>query len=78
MREKWINIIGRQVAKSSSVCSDHFTDTDFQYKIIKNVPKRYLVPDAVPSLLHPIRQTMLLTSNESLHGKNIEQAIDNR
>ncbi|XP_020298155.1 uncharacterized protein LOC109862495 [Pseudomyrmex gracilis] len=77
LREKWISIIGHRVPKSSSVCSDHFTDTDFRYKVIKDVPKRYLLPDAVPSLLYPIQQTMILTSSKSLREKNTEQAVGN-
>ncbi|XP_020296010.1 uncharacterized protein LOC109860983 isoform X2 [Pseudomyrmex gracilis] len=77
LREKWISIIGHRVSKSSSVCSDHFTDTDFRYKVIQDVPKRYLLPDAVPSLLHPIQQTIILTSSKSLREKNTEQEVDN-
>ncbi|XP_020278666.1 uncharacterized protein LOC109852172 isoform X2 [Pseudomyrmex gracilis] len=77
LREKWISVIGHQVTKNSSVCSNHFTDTDFRYKVIKNVPKRYLMPDAVPSVLHPVQQTMTFTISESLDEENTEQEVDN-
>lgn len=48
---KWFVNIGGEVSKYSGVCSRHFEAKDFQYKVVGDTVKRFLVPGAVPTLL---------------------------
>lgn len=49
LKAKWFVNIGRNVGNYSSVCSRHFEEKDFSYKIYGENVKRFLVPTAVPS-----------------------------
>ncbi|XP_076299992.1 uncharacterized protein LOC143218599 [Lasioglossum baleicum] len=45
---KWLAVIGREVHKNSRVCSNHFVEGDFFYKVIGDNVKRFLSCKAVP------------------------------
>lgn len=49
MKAKWIINIGREVKKTSLVCSRHFYEKDFHFKIVGDNVKRILAATAVPS-----------------------------
>ncbi|XP_011878245.1 PREDICTED: uncharacterized protein LOC105567745 isoform X2 [Vollenhovia emeryi] len=51
LKMKWYANIGRKVGRWSAVCSQHFQEEDFRYKIIGGAVRRFLVPTAIPSLL---------------------------
>lgn len=51
LQVKWFLNIGRNINKYSGVCSRHFEAKDFQYRVVGNTVKRFLVPEAVPTLL---------------------------
>ncbi|XP_070172640.1 uncharacterized protein [Polyergus mexicanus] len=50
-RQKWCSAIGREITKRSFVCSKHFKESDFHYKVIGDTVQRFLLPGTIPSLL---------------------------
>lgn len=66
-RTNWIKNIGREVSKRSVICSRHFEEKDFYYKLFGDSVRRFLVPTAVPSLL--------LNKNDSTF-ETIENVMD--
>ncbi|XP_046626989.1 uncharacterized protein LOC124308374 isoform X2 [Neodiprion virginianus] len=49
-KQQWFLNIGREVKNCSAVCSQHFNDDDFEYKIYGDNVRRYLKATAVPCL----------------------------
>ncbi|XP_076283475.1 uncharacterized protein LOC143210468 [Lasioglossum baleicum] len=45
---KWFAVIGRELKKYSTVCSNHFNERDFTYKVVGDNIKRFISPKAVP------------------------------
>ncbi|XP_058792243.1 uncharacterized protein LOC131664843 [Phymastichus coffea] len=51
MKQKWFIVIGREVnVKYATVCSQHFKQDDFVYKVHGDSIRRFIKPTAVPSL----------------------------
>ncbi|GAB1867459.1 THAP domain-containing protein 2 [Camponotus japonicus] len=55
LRQRWISAIGlenlaTQLKKSSQLCSQHFEDDCFFYKLGGNKKRRFIKPDAVPTI----------------------------
>ncbi|XP_011647301.1 uncharacterized protein LOC105433610 [Pogonomyrmex barbatus] len=50
VREKWFQFIGHKASTNSGICSGHFKQSDFIYKIYGGAVRRYLKPGAYPSI----------------------------
>lgn len=51
IKQKWFIVIGREVnVKYATVCSQHFKQDDFVYKVHGDNIRRFIKPTAVPSL----------------------------
>ncbi|XP_076286594.1 uncharacterized protein LOC143212105 isoform X2 [Lasioglossum baleicum] len=68
---KWIAVIGRELHKQSRVCSNHFAEGDFSYKVVGDNVRKCLLPEAVP-IIHGHsdsksvqRQTMMPNNSDS-------------
>jgi hypothetical protein len=59
IRAKWLSVIQREVKNHSAVCSRHFLETDFYYKVVGDHVRRFLLPAAIPSAscIHSDRYT---------------------
>lgn len=51
LKASWFKNIRREVSRASAVCSRHFEEKDFYYKVLGDSVRRFLMPMAVPSLL---------------------------
>ncbi|XP_017877977.1 uncharacterized protein LOC108623747 [Ceratina calcarata] len=49
-RKKWFLSIGREVSKTSAICSQHFEKKDIYYKVVGESVKRFLRSTAYPCL----------------------------
>ncbi|KYM81731.1 hypothetical protein ALC53_07724, partial [Atta colombica] len=61
----WFAFIGRELGPNSGICSKHFKQSDFIYKIYGNGVRRFLKQGACPSILHVsnIRKNVELSGN---------------
>ena len=55
LRQRWISAIGlenlaTQLKKSSQLCSQHFEDNCFFYKLGGDKKRKFIKPDAVPTI----------------------------
>lgn len=81
-RQKWCNTIGRKITKRSLVCSKHFKENDFHYKVIGDTVRRFLLPGTIPSLLlihHcdsiPENETSRANEIENIEGEVSKQSV---
>ncbi|XP_025265620.1 uncharacterized protein LOC112638332 isoform X1 [Camponotus floridanus] len=70
LQVKWFLNIGRNVNKYSGVCSRHFEAKDFQYRVVGNIVKRFLIPEAVPTLLLTNCKNILNNDTEVITSSN--------
>ncbi|KYN29452.1 hypothetical protein ALC57_01119 [Trachymyrmex cornetzi] len=49
-REQWLKSVNMTVSKKSCVCSQHFRETDFIYKVVGDSVRRFLKQTACPTL----------------------------
>ncbi|XP_014206290.1 uncharacterized protein LOC106637845 [Copidosoma floridanum] len=49
MRDKWSAAIGKEISDRGYVCSQHFEEKNFYYKVFGNGVRRYLFNTSVPS-----------------------------
>ncbi|XP_018351806.1 PREDICTED: uncharacterized protein LOC108754183 [Trachymyrmex septentrionalis] len=61
----WFAFIGRELSPNSGICSKHFKQSDFIYKVYGNSIRRFLKQGACPSILHVsnIRENVELSGN---------------
>ncbi|KYN27396.1 THAP domain-containing protein 9 [Trachymyrmex cornetzi] len=61
----WFAFIGRELGPNSGICSKHFKQSDFIYKIYGHGVRRFLKQGAYPSILHVsnIRENVELSGN---------------
>lgn len=50
-RANWFTFIGYETGPNSGICSKHFQESDFIYKVHGANIRRFLKPGACPSLL---------------------------
>ncbi|XP_046752074.1 uncharacterized protein LOC124414929 [Diprion similis] len=68
-KRKWFLNIGREVKNCSAVCSQHFKDDDFEYKIYGENVRRYLKATAVPCLSHTETDSTLKIEHTTSFGE---------
>jgi hypothetical protein len=72
-RTKWLTFIGRNAGPNSTICSKHFEESDFMYKIRGNSIIRFLKKGAclsVPLNLQSAEQNATTTINSKYTDEN--------
>ncbi|XP_071557875.1 uncharacterized protein [Temnothorax nylanderi] len=77
VRAKWFSIIGCTLRPTSTICSKHFQESDFIYKIYGNDIRRFLKPGACPSVLPSLRSTEKNTKS-TFSSKNTDEDKDSK
>ncbi|XP_072746323.1 uncharacterized protein [Anoplolepis gracilipes] len=73
LKAKWVINIGRELNNYNSVCSRHFKEKDFSYKVYGENIKRFLISTAVPSCLIQCKKSLQVTIETQ---KSINQKPD--
>ncbi|XP_077268023.1 uncharacterized protein LOC143900484 isoform X3 [Temnothorax americanus] len=77
VRAKWFSIIGCTLRPTSTICSKHFQESDFIYKIYGNDIRRFLKVGAYPSVLPSLRSTEKNTKS-IFSNKNTDEDKDSK